>query len=53
MKGVCFTFISKNMKSKDIQKVVKIKCKNGDAPARINRDLVEALLLPTIKLWIK
>ena len=41
------------MKSKDIQKVVKIKCENGDAPARINRDLTEAVSLPTIKLWIK
>ncbi|CAF3169579.1 unnamed protein product [Rotaria sp. Silwood2] len=41
------------MKSKDIQKVVKIKYENGDGPAKIYRDLAGAVSLPTIKLWIK
>ena len=51
----CFTFISKNMKSKDIQKFVKTKYENEDGPATIyrDRDSVEAVSLPTIKLWIK
>ena len=49
----CFTFISKTMKSKDIQKVVKTKYENGDGPAKIYRDLAGAVSLPTIKLWIK
>ena len=46
----CFTLISKNMKSKDIQKVVKTKYENEDGPARIYRDLAGAVSLPTIKL---
>ncbi|CAF3455577.1 unnamed protein product [Rotaria socialis] len=41
------------MKSKDIQKVVKIKYENGDGPSKIYRDLAGAVSLPTIKLWIK
>ncbi|CAF1369238.1 unnamed protein product [Rotaria sp. Silwood1] len=41
------------MKSKDIQKVVKIKYENGDGPAKIYRDLAGVVSLPTIKLWIK
>ena len=41
------------MKNKDIQKVVKTKYENGDGPAKIYRDLAEAVSLPTIKLWIK
>ena len=49
----CFTFISKNMKSKDIQRVVKTKYENGDGQAKIYRDLAGAVSLPTIKLWIK
>ena len=49
----CFTFISKTMKSKDIQKVVKTKYENGDGPAKIYRDLAGTVSLPTIKLWIK
>ena len=49
----CLTFISKNVKSKDIQKVVKIKYENGDGAAKIYRDLAGAVSLPTIKLWIK
>jgi hypothetical protein len=49
----CFTFILKNMKSKDIQKVVKTKYENGDGPAKIYRDSAGAISLPTIKLWIK
>ena len=49
----CFTFISKNVKSKDIQNVVKIKYENGDCPAKIYRDLAGAVSLLTIKLWIK
>ena len=49
----CFIFISKNMKSKDIQRVVKTKYENGDGPAKMYRDLAGAVSLPTIKLWIK
>ena len=49
----CFTCTSKNMKSKYIQKVVKIKYENEDDPAKIYRDLAGAVSLPTIKLWIK
>ena len=41
------------MKSKDIHKVVKTRYENGDSPAKIYRDLVGAVSLPTIKLWIK
>ncbi|CAF3583583.1 unnamed protein product [Rotaria socialis] len=41
------------MKSKDIQKVVKIKYENGEDPTKIYRDLAGAVSLPTIKLWIK
>ena len=41
------------MKSKDIQKVVKTTYENGDGPAKIYRDLAGAVLLLTIKLWIK
>ena len=48
-----FTFISKNMKSKDTQKVVKTKNENGDDQAKIYRDLARAVSLPTITLWIK
>ena len=49
----CLTFISKNVKSKDIQNVVKIKYENGDGSAKIYRDLAGAVSLTTIKLWIK
>ena len=49
----CCTFISKNMKSKDIQKVVKTKYENGDGPANIYHDLSGAVSLATIKLSIK
>ncbi|CAF3970916.1 unnamed protein product, partial [Rotaria magnacalcarata] len=41
------------MKSKDIQKVVKVKYENADGSTKIVRDLVGAVSLPTIKLWIK
>ena len=41
------------MKSKDIQKAVKIKFENGDSPTTIYRDLAGVVSLQTIKLWIK
>ena len=41
------------MKSKDIQKAVKIKFENGDGPRKIYRDLAGVVSLQTIKLWIK
>jgi len=41
------------MKSKDIQKLVKIKYENGDGPAKIYRDLAGIVSLRTIKSWIK
>ena len=41
------------MKSKDIQKAVKIKFENGDGPTEIYRDLVGVVSLQTIKLRIK
>ena len=44
----CFTTILKTMKTKDIQKVVKIKYENGDGPKKIYRDLAAAVSLPTI-----
>ena len=47
------SFISKNLKSKDIQKVVKTKYENEDGPAKICHDLSGAVSLPIIKLWIK
>ena len=49
----CFAFVSKNMKSKDIKKVLKTKYENGDDPSKIYRDLVGEVSLPTIKLWLK
>ena len=41
------------MKSKDLQKAVKIKYENGDGPAKIHRDLGGVVSKRTIKLWIK
>ena len=41
------------MKSKDIQKAVKTKFKNGDDPTKIYHDLVGVVSLQAIKLWIK
>ena len=49
----CFTFIPKNMKSVDIQKVVKTKYENEDGPEKVDRNLPGAVSLSTIKLWIK
>jgi hypothetical protein len=49
----CLTFILKNMKTKDIQKVVKTKYEKDNGPAKIYRDLAGNGSLPTIKLWIK
>ena len=41
------------MKSKDLQKAVKIKYENGDGPEKIHRDLGGVVSKRTIKLWIK
>ena len=49
----CFTITSNNMKSKDIQRVLKTKYENGDSPIKIYRSLAGAVSLRTIKLWIK
>ena len=48
-----FTFISKNMKSKDKWKVVKTKYENAEGPTKIYRDLATVISLSTIKLRIK
>ena len=41
------------MKSKDIQKVVETEYEDGNSPVKIYRDLIGAVSLLTIKLWIK
>ena len=41
------------MKSKDIQKLVLSKYKNGHGPTKISRDLNGSLSLPTIERWCK
>ncbi len=41
------------MKSKDLQKIVLSKYKNGDGPTKIFRDLNGGLCLETINRWCK
>ncbi len=48
-----FTYISKKMKSKDLQTAVKNKYENGDGPTKIYRDLGGVVSLRTIKSSIQ